>query len=101
MAMKLSKPQQQVLRALLQGSTLKSHRYLDGSKIHQLHPLDGPAETIPRTVVDTLKRHRLIHSNQKFPSATYLLTEKGKKLAATLAESKTQPLSARKYFKAT
>lgn len=96
--MKLSKPQAEVLCALLKGCTLKSHRYLDGTKVYKLHPLDGPAETVPRTIIDSLKRHRLIHSNQKFPAATYLLTEKGQELATTLAESTGLPLAARNHF---
>ena len=84
--MKLSKTQKRVLLALAYGCSLKSHRYLDGSKVYQLHPLDRPAETIRRTTVDYLFEHRLIDSNKKFPAATYWLTEKGKTLAATLEE---------------
>ena len=96
---KLSRPQERVLCALLQGATLKAHRYLDGRKVCKLHPLHGPAETIPRAVVDALKRQGLIHSNQKFPAAAYLLTEKGKTLAAALGEpTTTQPLSATNHF---
>jgi len=82
--MRLSKTQTRVLLALADGCVLKSHRYLDGSKVYQLHPLDRPAETIRRTTVEHLFGHRLIDSNKKFPAATFWLTEKGKELAATL-----------------
>lgn len=78
--MKLSAAHKEVLLAMASGSTLKSHRYLDGAKIYQLHPLDGPAETLSRTVVDSLVEHRLIDSNKKFPAATYWLTEAGRRV---------------------
>lgn len=97
--MNLSKSQKNVLRALIQGSTLKSHRYLDGTKLYKLHPLDGPAQTVEWNIVDALKSQGLIHSNQKFPAATYLLTDKGKELASTLEGTSTRPLSAKNYFR--
>ncbi len=75
---KLSQAQEQILQSLIRGATLKSHRYLDGTKIYKLHPLDGPASEVDRTAVEALKAHGLIHSNQKFPAATYLLTDKVK-----------------------
>lgn len=93
--MKLSPTQQKVLRALIGGSTLKSHRYLSGVKLYQLHALDGSAETVRRTTVDCLRREGLIDSNKKFPAATYLLTAKGKRLAEQLSDTSTRPLSAR------
>ena len=95
--MKLTKTQKKVLRALIKGDTLKSHRSLDGDKIYQLHPLDGPAETVRWTTVGALKSHGLIDSNKKFPAATYLLTEKGQQIASTLAEATNKPLSAKNY----
>jgi hypothetical protein len=82
--MRLFKAHKYVLQALLNGATLKSHRYLDGTKIYQLHPLDGPPETVRRATVDYLKKHHLINSNKKFPTATYLLTQEGKNLAKIL-----------------
>ena len=84
--MKLSKTHKRVLLALAQGCSLKSHRYLDGSKVYQLHPVDRPVQTVRRTTVDALLEHRLIDSNKKFPAATCWLTEKGKALAAALEE---------------
>jgi hypothetical protein len=57
---------------------------LDGTKIYQLHPLEGNPETVNRAAVDHLKEHGLIDSNKKFPAATYLLTPKGQTIAAHL-----------------
>lgn len=95
--MKLSDSQKELLRALMAGATLKSHRDLDGHKIYRLHPLQGEAGVVPDDVVDRLKRQRLIDSNQKFPAATYLLTEKGRRLAEGLGESPLKPLTAKNY----
>jgi hypothetical protein len=97
--MKLSKLHQKVLRRLIEGCTLKSHRYLDGQKIYKLHPLGGPPEIIDKTTIDFLKKHHLIDSNQKFPAATYLLTNKGQELATSLSNAKTSPLSAKNYVR--
>ena len=94
--MKLSEVHDYILQALLNGATLKSHRYLDGAKLYKLHPLDGPAEPVERAAVDYLKQQGLIKSNMKFPAATYLLTDKGKQAAAApVAEPERMPLSAR------
>lgn len=93
--MKLSRAQADLLGALVAGGTLKSHRYLDGRKIYQLHSLAGPPQQVERRTVEFLKEQRLIDSNKKFPAATYLLTEKGLKLATSLTNSATLPLSAR------
>jgi hypothetical protein len=82
-----SKAQAQLLLALLTGSTLKSHRYLDGVKVFQLHSLEGEAVLVQKQVVDTLQAQGLISSNQKFPAATYSLTEQGRELARLLAKT--------------
>ncbi len=95
--MKLSKTQKRVLTSIAQGHTLKSHRQLDGNKGYKLHPLQGAAETVRWTTVEALKERGLIDSNKKFPSATYLLTEKGKQIASKLANQEIKPLSARNY----
>ncbi len=71
-----------ILRAMLDGATLKAHRTLDGEKTYTLHPLDGPDEIVDRAAVETLKRHGLIASNMKFPAAMYVLTERGIAAAA-------------------
>jgi aryl-alcohol dehydrogenase-like predicted oxidoreductase len=78
--------QLKVLLALLNGASLKSHRYLDGTKIYQLHWPDGTAEPIPQRVVEALVKQGLIYSNQKFPAATYLLTEAGRAAAQLVVQ---------------
>lgn len=96
--MKLSRVQEKVLRALVKGTTLKSHRHLDGTKVYKLHPLEGPTETVSRKTIEALRARKLIHSNQKFPAATYLLTEKGKEVALGLDEAPHLPLSASNFL---
>ena len=91
-----SPTQQKILQALIDGWTLKVHRTLDGRKVCRLHPLDGEPETVRRTTVEGLREAGLIDSNKKFPAATYLLTEKGRQVAAALSESDHQPLTAKK-----
>jgi hypothetical protein len=81
MAVRLSRSHRRILNALARGWFLKSHRDVEGGKVYKLHPLDGPAETVPRAAVDYLCEHGLIDSNKKFPTATYWLTETGKALA--------------------
>lgn len=83
MQLKLSPQHKRVLRLLANGWTLKSHRFVDGTKVFRLHPLDGPAETIDPATIDCLSSLRLIDSNKKFPAATYWLTEEGKELVTT------------------
>ncbi len=84
---RLTDPQKTVLRALLEGWTLKSHRTLDGQKSYRLHGLTGEIIEIADGVVDGLAAAKLLQSNQKFPAATYLLTEKGQILATRFRES--------------
>jgi hypothetical protein len=84
---KLSKAEAQILRALLDSHALKSHRYLDGTKIHQLHSLAGEAEPVQKHVVDVLQKRGFVISNQKFPAATYSLTAQGREVAAGLEKT--------------
>ncbi len=77
----LSAPQKRVLRALVCGWTLKSHRYLDGGKQYRLHPLTGESIPVSAKVARSLLGKGLLHSNQKFPAATLLLTARGWRLA--------------------
>ncbi len=93
----LSPPQRALLRVLLDGATLKAHRYLDGTKMHQLHALDGTTTDVPESLVEALKRRRLIESNKKFPAATYLLTERGRRVGQRLSASTTQPLGPKRF----
>lgn len=74
-----------VLRQLANGDYLKSHRYLDGTKVFQLHGLDGSTTEVSHTVVDLLLKEGLVSSNQKFPAATYMLTPAGSTLARSLS----------------
>ena len=85
---RLTRSQQRVLLAIANGATLKSHRYLDGTKVYQLHALDGSAQSIERRTVEGLRDKGLIDSNKKFPAATYWLTVKGRQVAAALMEQK-------------
>jgi len=95
--MELSQKQSQLLTAIAASSTLKYHRHLDGGKEYKLHPLSGTPQTVPRRTVEYLRDLNLIHSNQKFPAATYLLTERGQKVVAALSPSSPRALSAKNF----
>jgi hypothetical protein len=84
---RLTPTQTRLLRSLASGAMLKSHRYLDGTKIHKLYALHGASETVRQPTVECLRRHGLIESNKKFPVATYLLTDRGRTVAARLQEN--------------
>ena len=76
--MRLTTEQRNLLRAMASGSTLKVHRYLDGTKEYRLHPLDRAAEIVVRSNVEALLVQGLIDSNKKFPAATFWLTAAGR-----------------------
>ena len=78
----ISSPELRVLQAMAGGWTLKAHRYLDGRKEYQLHPLQGPGEKVAPEVVEALVNERLIDSNKKFPAATFWLTDLGRRTLA-------------------
>ena len=94
---RLSEPEIYVINALAQGSTLKAHRHLDGSKVYRLHPLAGTAEELNRSLVYRLQKRGLIDSNKKFPAATFLLTEQGRQIAEDLGGQLVNPLTAKNY----
>jgi hypothetical protein len=97
-AMRLTAVQQQILAAMAGGATLKAHRTLDGAKRYQLHPLGSESgEEVPATAVTGLEKLRLLHSNQKFPAATFLLTDGGRQVAAALTGQEIKPLGARNF----
>lgn len=73
--------QLRLLRTMAAGHVLKVHRTLDGVKTYRLHRLDGGEETVSARVVRGLERRGLIESNMKFPAATFLLTERGRRVA--------------------
>jgi hypothetical protein len=79
--MRLLRAHKHVLLAMVRGDALKSHRDVDGHKTYRLHPLAGHAEDVSPATVAYLSDHGLIGSNQKFPSATYWLTDKARQLA--------------------
>jgi hypothetical protein len=80
--MRLNATHKHILQSMAGDYLLKSHRYLDGRKQFQLHPLAGQAEEVTAAVVHYLERQGLIDSNKKFPAATYWLTNKGKLLVS-------------------
>ena len=86
----LSPSQTRLLDALLLGETLKSHRYLDGNKEYRLHPLNGEDTLVPWHDVSQLEEKGLLLSNQKFPAATLILSNQGRRVAAK-AKGKTVP----------
>ncbi len=94
----LSHEEARLLRRLAAGWSLKSHRYLDGTKIYRCHGLAGEEEAVPPATVDRLARRGLIHTNHKFPAGTYLLTERGRQVAARLGSPASRPLGPRDYF---
>jgi len=73
-----------LLLELARGSALKVHRDLDGHKVFRLHAPDGSSRPVARARVEALIEARLIGSNQKFPAATFWLTEAGRRLVETL-----------------
>jgi hypothetical protein len=74
--MTLTTAQRELLRAMAGGAILKAHRDLDGAKTHLLHLLEGEAQPVDASLVESLRDLGLIQSNLKFPAATYLLTDK-------------------------
>jgi predicted transcriptional regulator len=80
----LNEESREILRALAGDHWLKSHRYLDGTKLFRLHGLDVHSREVSRQVVDALLSAGLISSNQKFPAATFTLTDEGHELALSI-----------------
>lgn len=76
--MQLIPAQVELLQAIASGSTLKSHRDLEGHKEYRLHTLDGQSLIVAWEHVEALQSAGLIDSNKKFPSAAYWLTDAGR-----------------------
>ena len=94
----LTATQIDVLTALIQGWSLRSHRDLEGSKRYELRSLANETKIVLHKTVTTLRRKRLIETNHKFPSATYLLTGHGNQLAKLLHDDPSQtPLTAQRF----
>ena len=88
----------EVLRALVSGYELKSHRYLDGRKVYTLHDTATDAtRPVHVATIDHLRERGLIIGNMKFPAATYMLTSEGARAAASLTASPLHPLLARLF----
>lgn len=76
---RLSPSERSLLEQIAAGAVLKSHRDLDGSKRYRLYPVGAEvAESIEYNLVQGLLRKKLITTNQKFPAATFLLTNRGR-----------------------
>ena len=96
--MRLGREEKKVLRALVSGYQLRSHRYLDGEKHYALHDTATDAtEQVSVHTVDRLRELGLIVGNMKFPAATYMLTINGEQVAASLTTSPLRPLLARLF----
>src|SRR3712207_7524490 len=96
--MRLGREEKEVLRALVSGYQLKSHRYLDGQKLYLLHDTATDAtHSVSVTTVDRLRDLGLIAGNMKFPAATYMLTSEGERMAAR-SEEHTSELQSRQYL---
>lgn len=95
----LTHDQQQVLIAIFNGAALRSHRDLEGNKHYALYEDAGEHKIGRKTVLD-LRNKRLLETNHKFPSATFLLTDRGYKIASQLSQSDgTNPLRARDFVR--
>ena len=96
--MRLGRDEKEVLRSLVSGYQLKSHRYLDGQKSYALHDTGTDAtRPVLAATVDRLRDRGLIVGNMKFPAATYMLTVEGERVAASLTTSPLRPLLARLF----
>lgn len=95
----LNDEQQMILAAVFQGAALRSHRDLEGNKVYLLHFGEGEEKReIGRKATLDLRTKRLIETNHKFPSATFLLTTRGNTIGAKLANGKgSNPTSARDF----
>lgn len=89
----LTEPQRRLIAQIAGGARLKDHRDIEGGKRFTL-TLDAAAETvIAPALVEELVKRGLIDSNKKFPSATYWLTDAGKRVATDSAADRHGPLN--------
>jgi uncharacterized protein YjhX (UPF0386 family) len=95
----LRKQHKRVLLAVAEGATLKAHRDIDGNKQYVLHPLgEGDKIRVERRIAERLRKGGYIYGNQKFPAATYLLTDKGRRAIKDLVDGEIKPLGAREFL---
>lgn len=96
--MRLSDAQRALLVALQAGDRLQVHRTIDGAKLYRLHTYSGnAAEAVAPSLVDSLVRAGLIESNMKFPTATFLLTDRGLAMIKVITGSQQAPVGPRKF----
>ena len=93
----LSNPEKMILARIIGGWSLKSHRDIEGNKQFVLHSLDGEKVDVEGATVHKLRRKRLIETNHKFPAATFLLTQKGRKTAGKFTKSESMPVGSRRF----
>jgi predicted MarR family transcription regulator len=89
----LSAPQRHLLAQIAGGARLKDHRDIEGGKRYTLTLDIADAIVIQASWVEGLLAQGLIDSNKKFPSATYWLTDAGKRAAADMAADRHGPLN--------
>jgi len=77
---RLSSADYELMSQLSHGWTLKSHRNIDGEKRYALYDLEGGESAVEYAQVQKLLKLKIISTNQKFPAATFLLTNLGQKL---------------------
>jgi hypothetical protein len=93
----LSDQQQRTLIAVYQGVALRSQRDIEGGKVYELRSETSVTPIALKTVLG-LRKKRLIETNHKFPSATYLLTTRGESIAMKLTDGQgSNPVSARDF----
>lgn len=78
---RLSTADFELIDDLSNGHTLKSHRNIEGEKKYVLYSPDGEEAPLAWKQVQKLIRLKIITTNQKFPAATFLLTNLGQSLA--------------------
>ena len=77
---RLSTADLELINRLSDGFNLKSHRNLEGEKNYVLYSPDGDQVNLNWKQVQKLLRLKIITTNQKFPAATFLLTNLGQSL---------------------
>jgi hypothetical protein len=95
----MTKAQQAILIRIAEGWTLKSHRDEEGNKVYRLHALTGEVLDLAWRPVQRLQAGGYIYGNQKFPAATFLLTEKGRAAIAEAVEGEIKPLGESGFLK--
>lgn len=89
----LTEPQRRLLAQIAGGARLNDVRDIEGGKRFTLAIDLAEPSVVEAAWVDGLIKAGLIDSNKKFPSATYWLTEAGKRMAADLAAERHGPLN--------